>query len=61
MLSKGDRVRYTSPFYPDIWVEGIIGEDVFLDRQMNSGHGMWWEPSKWFFDKNGNLRNIEKL
>jgi hypothetical protein len=60
-IIKGTEVEYTSPYYPEIWVRGTIGKDVFLKGTMNSGHGMNWDAEKHFFDKAGTLKNIRRI
>ena len=60
-LTDGTEVEYTSPYYPEIWVKGVVGEDVFLKGQMNSGHGMNWDAEKHFVNEDGTLKNIRRI
>jgi len=60
-LTDGTRVAYRCPYYPEIWVEGIVGETVTLTGTMNSGFGMNWDAKKHFVNEDGTLKNIKRL
>jgi hypothetical protein len=60
-LVEGDEVLYTSPYYPEIWVKGILGKDVFLRGINNSGHGMSWIGENHFRNEKGELRNLKPI